>query len=98
LFAGQSEWAGQASHVAIFEGYAAELGLDTASFNTCLASGRWVDPINADAAEALRLGMQGTPGFFIDGYPVRGAQPFELFQYAIELAEQGTLGDAYQPQ
>jgi protein-disulfide isomerase len=98
LFAGQAEWAGQASHVSFFEGYAADLGLDTASFNACLASGRWVDAINADVAEALRLGMQGTPGFFIDGYPVRGAQPFELFEYAIELAEQGALGDAYGPQ
>jgi protein-disulfide isomerase len=98
LFAGQAEWSGQATHVATFEGYAADLGLDTASFSACLESGRWAEAVNADTAEALSLGMQGTPAFFIDGYPVRGAQPFELFQYAIELAEQGTLGDAYRPQ
>jgi len=97
LFARQSEWAGQANHVAIFQGYAAELELDTQAFDACLESGRWTDAVNADLAEGVGLGVQGTPAFFIDGYPLYGAQPFDVFQYALELAEQGVLGQAYQP-
>ena len=95
LFARQSEWAGQANHVAIFQGYAAELKLDTQAFDACLESGRWTDAVNADLAEGVGLGVQGTPAFFIDGYPLYGAQPFDVFQYALELAEQGVLGEAY---
>ena len=97
LFAGQSEWSGRSDHVTVFEGYAAELGLQTADFDACLESGRWASVVNADLAEGASLGVQGTPTFFINGYPLVGAAPYETFQYAIELAEQGKLGEAYQP-
>jgi protein-disulfide isomerase len=71
------------------------LSLQTADFETCLDSGRWASVVNADRAEGTNLGVQGTPTFFIDGYPLVGAVPYETFQYAIELAEQGKLGEAY---
>ncbi len=98
LFAGQSEWAGRSDHVDTFKEYAAELGLETAAFDACLDSGRWAGAVNADLAEGASLGVQGTPAFFINGYPLVGAQPYETFQYAIDLAEQGRLGETYQQQ
>lgn len=98
LFAGQSEWAGRSNHVDVFKRYAAELGLDTAAFDACLDSGRWTSAVNTDLAEGISLGAKGTPTFFINGYPLVGAQPYETFQYAIGLAEQGKLGQAYQSQ
>jgi protein-disulfide isomerase len=96
LFAGQAEWAGYLDHVSVFKRYAAELELDTTAFDACLDSARWTEAVNADLAEGAGLGVRGTPNFFIDGYPLVGAQPYETFQYAIELAEQGRLGEAYQ--
>jgi protein-disulfide isomerase len=90
LFAGQAEWARNPNH-------AADLGLDATAFDACLDGGRWTESVNADLAEGVRLGIRGTPSFFIDGYPLVGAQPYETFQYAIDLAEQGTLGEAYEP-
>ncbi|MBU0702426.1 MAG: thioredoxin domain-containing protein [Chloroflexi bacterium] len=98
IFVGQSEWASRSDHTAIFKGYAAELGLETAAFYTCLDSDRWASEINADLAEGAGLGVSGTPTFFINGYPLVGAQPYETFQYAIGLAEQGRLGEAFQQQ
>jgi protein-disulfide isomerase len=95
LFARQSEWAGRSNHAAIFKEYAAELDLETADFEACLDSGRWASVVDADLAEGTNLGVQGTPTFFIDGYPLVGAAPYETFQYAIGLAEQGKLGEAY---
>jgi protein-disulfide isomerase len=97
LFVGQAEWAGYPDHLTVFKQYAAGLGLDTAAFDACLDSGRWAEAVNAALSEGARLGVRGTPSFFVDGYPLVGAQPYETFQYAIELAEQGKLGDAYQP-
>jgi protein-disulfide isomerase len=96
LFVGQAEWAVYPDHLTVFKRYAAGLELDTAAFDACLDSGSWAEAMNADLAEGARLGVRGTPSFFVDGYPLVGAQPYETFQYAIELAEQGKLGDAYE--
>ena len=98
LFEDQSEWAQSADSEAVLRDYAAGLGLDTADFDTCLDSGRWTSALQEDMDEGERLGVQGTPTFFVDGYPLVGAQPFATLQYAIELAEQGTLGSAYRRQ
>jgi len=65
--------------------------------NDCLADDVFADEVQAGVAEGQRLGVTGTPAFFINGYPIRGAQPYELFEYAIGLAEEGMLEAAYQP-
>ena len=63
---------------------------------TCLQSDTFADEVQELLAEGQAAGVTGTPAFFIDGYPVSGAQPYELFEYAVGLAEEGTLADAYQ--
>lgn len=94
LFEGQEAWAGNAEHVAVFKGYAAELGLDQAAFDSCLDSGRFAGAVQASETEGLGLGVNGTPTFFVDGYPFSGAYPIEFFDQAITLAEEGLLRDA----
>jgi predicted DsbA family dithiol-disulfide isomerase len=98
LYEQQDVWAGQAEPNVIFEQFASDLGLDGEAFSTCLESERWREAIAEDLNEGAKLGVTGTPSFFIDGYPIFGAREFELFVYAIELAEQGELGGAYRPQ
>jgi protein-disulfide isomerase len=34
--------------------------------------------------EGTQLGINGTPGFFINGRPVQGAQPLEAFARILE--------------
>jgi protein-disulfide isomerase len=95
LFGRQAEWGGISDHVAEFKTFAADLGLETSAFDACLDTGRWAGGVSADVAEGVRLGVRGTPTFYIDGYPLVGAQPLETFQYAIGLAEEGELDEAY---
>lgn len=96
LFANQGAWSGLGSgRDAIFTSLADQIGLDTEAFSDCLTSGRHDEAVQANVDEALGLGLTGTPAFYIDGYPVRGAQPFDLFEYAVGLAEEGALQDAY---
>jgi protein-disulfide isomerase len=97
LFARQGEWSGAGPDGAaqVFNGIAGELSLDTAAFDACLGSGRFDAIIQDNLDEGVALGVRGTPSFFIDGFPISGAQPFELFDYAVSLAEEGTLADAY---
>ena len=63
---------------------AGELGLDTAAFGKCLASGRYADQIQRESQAVSAMGMRGTPSFLINGIFTYGAQPFEAFQQVIE--------------
>ncbi len=63
---------------------AVELGLDTAAFDSCLDSGKYAALVRTETAGAQSLGVTGTPAFLVNGRPVVGAQPFEVFEQAIE--------------
>lgn len=64
--------------------YANDLGLDMTAFRECLESRRYRDEVQADYNAALQLGVNSTPTFFINGRPVIGAQPYEVFANIIE--------------
>ncbi|HLC96180.1 MAG TPA: DsbA family protein [Candidatus Nanoarchaeia archaeon] len=72
--------------VATFKQYAANIGLNTATFNSCLDSGKYASETAADMNEGSAAGIRGTPGFIINGRLVSGAQPFSAFQQVIEAA------------
>ncbi len=74
-----------------YEEYAAELGLDVAQFKKDIASASVKQRIDADKAEATKLGVSGTPGFFVNGRFLSGAQPLASFKRLIdaELAKNG---------
>ena len=52
---------------------ARKLKLDTARFDQCLESGEQTAAVRNDSQEGLRLGIQGTPSFFINGHFLSGA-------------------------
>ncbi|RME08443.1 MAG: hypothetical protein D6803_01215 [Anaerolineae bacterium] len=64
--------------------FAADLGLDTAAFNECLDSGKYSDLVQEEVNQAQQLGVRSTPTFVVNGQPVMGAQPFQVFQQIIE--------------
>jgi protein-disulfide isomerase len=63
---------------------AVALKLDTATFNTCLDSGKKVAAIDQDIAEGAKVGVSGTPTMFINGRMMVGAQPYAAIQAVIE--------------
>ncbi len=67
---------------------AEQLQLDLETFTTCLDDQTYRDEVFADYADGQRLGVTGTPTFYINGRPVVGAQPYTVFASAIneELA------------
>jgi protein-disulfide isomerase len=70
------------------KGFAANLNLDTTAFNACLDSGKYTELVQTESNAARVLGVQSTPTFLINGQPLVGAQPFDVFQPLIE----GLLG------
>lgn len=65
-------------------GFARQLGLDVARFESDLASAAVRDRVEADVREAQQLGITGTPTFYVNGRLLAGAQPFEAFRSVID--------------
>jgi protein-disulfide isomerase len=70
--------------------YATTAGLDVAAFTACLAAPETRAAIQRDVAQGEALGLSSTPGFFINGREVRGAQPLEAFVSVIDEELRGT--------
>ncbi|MCK6584163.1 MAG: DsbA family protein [Anaerolineales bacterium] len=64
--------------------FAEELGLDTKAFNECLDSGKYAQLIRDESSTASSIGIRSTPTFLINGQPVIGAQPFDIFKQTID--------------
>ena len=64
--------------------FAADLGLDTQDFDACLDSGKYASTVEGETQTVQSLGVRSTPTFLVNGRPVVGAQPFEVFQQYIE--------------
>jgi len=91
LFESQAEWQSLASSnlQSTLSQYATDLGLQAASFESCMQSQDISDEVNMDTLEAFRYGATGTPTFFIgnenDGFiRLVGAQPYAVFQSVID--------------
>lgn len=63
---------------------AGEIGLDDEAARDAIESGRYVERVREDQAEALRLGINGVPFFLIDGSRgVSGAPPVSIMLQAL---------------
>jgi protein-disulfide isomerase len=72
---------------------AADLGLDTEEFNSCLDNGDHLDLISDQQREANQFGIRGTPGFLINGQPLGTGTPVDIDAWR-ELVEAVKAGPA----
>ncbi len=63
---------------------AARVAMDVQQFDECLDSGKYAAEVAADLDAALRLGLTGTPAFFINGRFLSGAQPYETIVNIVD--------------
>ena len=71
---------------------AKDLNIDMKKLKKDIDSDIVTNKIEADIAEAKKFGIQGTPGFIINGIPVRGAYPASHFETIIsKLKAKGKL-------
>ena len=66
--------------------WAQEIGLNVEKFKTDLKDPAITAQIAAEASAAGALGARGTPGFFINGKMLSGAQPYEAFKKEVDDA------------
>ena len=63
---------------------AKNLKVDMTRLKKDIVSKKVLARIKEDQAEAEKFGMRGTPGFILNGVPIRGAQPLKSFVKIIE--------------
>ena len=76
--------------------YARNLKLDDKQFESCLTTEKYKADIDKDELEGRNAGVNGTPGFFINGVFVNGAQPKEAFTNVID-DELSRAGNQHHP-
>ena len=64
--------------------YAAQLGLDTAKFNTCLDTGQHANDVQADLKDGLSRGFRATPAFLVNDQPYAGPPSYEQLSQLID--------------
>jgi protein-disulfide isomerase len=79
--------------------HASALKLDAGRFEQCVVSGRHTAPIKGDFNEGRKLGISGTPAFFMNGRFLSGAVTYELLREVVlqQLSSASAGGGASKP-
>jgi len=86
LFANQGRENSGAFAKAKLLDFARQLSLNMDAFTSCLEGGKYRQKVLEDFQEGQRMGVRGTPAFFIGSQKIEGNQPYERFRAAIESA------------
>jgi protein-disulfide isomerase len=65
---------------------AEQIGLDVEQFRADMGSKEAAATVKRDFDEGQQIGVTGTPAFIVNGRPIMGAQPTEVFVEAVEQA------------
>jgi protein-disulfide isomerase len=68
------------------QGFAQDLGLDTATFADCMATNKHLEKLQAGYQAAQAAGIRSRPVFDVNGKQLIGGQPFPVFQRLIDEA------------
>ena len=63
---------------------AADNQLDMDAYAACLDDNIALDEVEIDGLDGQLAGVQGTPGFFVNGQILSGAQPYRIFERMIQ--------------
>jgi protein-disulfide isomerase len=77
--------------------YAKDLGLDEKRFIKDLDNGKYQAQIDREVQEGTRLGVTGTPAFFVNGQLLVGARPVEELAGLIDRELQPPLTSSLPP-
>ncbi|MCY4145777.1 MAG: thioredoxin domain-containing protein [Chloroflexi bacterium] len=63
---------------------AADNQLDMEAYAACLDDNAALDEVGFDGLDGQLAGVQGTPGFFVNGQILSGAQPYRIFERMVQ--------------
>lgn len=74
---------------ALFLRLASQTGLDVPTFTSCIDTNKNATLVSQEKGTAGTYGVNSTPSFFVNGTAITGAQPYSVFQQALDAALQG---------
>lgn len=80
----QPEWVSQEVRLDAIYGIAKRIGMTRAAFDNCLANQRMIDGLEEQKQRGRRLGVKGTPTFFVNGQKAQGAVTYDKLKRMIE--------------
>jgi len=83
LYANQDQWSQSNDPTTFFNQYAQQLGLNVTQFKQDYSSDKVNSLINADMGEGNKLGITGTPTFYLDGKQIQVRQSVQAFEQVI---------------
>ena len=69
---------------ALYRQTAQQIGVDLAQFDNCVATRKYQEKVESIQAGGVVLGVNGTPGSFVNNTPARGALPYENLKAIID--------------
>ncbi len=84
LFEEQANWSGKEDITNDLTSYANQIGLNQSAFSSCLSSEKFAQAIEDDISLGQKVGVSGTPSFFINGQMIVGALPYDNFKAIID--------------
>lgn len=84
LFANQTNWSSQPSHLETFKKLAQSLSLNMSNYENCMNSNKYAAQVQSDLNAGRQKNVSGTPTFLINGEELVGAQDFSVFAEVIE--------------
>lgn len=87
LYERQREWGERpAADPSIFEEYARQLGLDMEQYAADVSSDSVRERVERDISSGMKLGVTGTPTFFLNGEKLKNPRGLEAFKRELEEA------------
>ncbi|MGA2382273.1 MAG: thioredoxin domain-containing protein [Gemmatimonadales bacterium] len=94
LYMGQSDWTEARNPMRLFLQYANRIGLNTDSLRACVTAKRPWPEIQAEKCEGIRLGVGGTPAFFVNGHPL---SDIPVYDDLVKIVDSITAATAAAP-
>jgi protein-disulfide isomerase len=91
LYANQNDWVNLADPTSVFEGYAAQIGINTAQFLSDLKSPTVYNRVMSDLKQAQQNGLDYTPTFFINWVRITNPDSYAAFKQLIDDAASSTV-------
>ena len=86
IYGHQSDWSDLPDAHAVMNSYAQQIGLDMIKFKADIDSSAVRAAVEDDQAEGVKIGINSTPTFFINGKAITNPQNYEAFKALIEAA------------
>ncbi len=90
IYSNQNDWNTLPDAHLVLDGYAQKIGLDMIKFKADIDSSAVKAVVDTDSAEGVKIGIDSTPTFFVNGKIIKNPQSYDTFKVLIEAASFGS--------